>query len=953
MRQKSGLGLFMVIIVVITATTALLPLAHAHPFTQETIPAESSNAEVGLTQVIVSYSEEIEIEFSSLRVFNDAGDQIDNRDTQYHNDEKTLLVTTPPLEKGVYTVTSKVLSRVDGHLIPDAFVFGVGDVAVSSTTSTTPTELILYPEAAARFPGLVGQTIVLGIIIGSILIWATQRKEGFIKTELKTLETVYKNKFLTMAGIGIAAVFASNIGMLVLQAIRLDISPLNILETLFGQIWLARMILTIAVLIAWIILRRNSRLSIKSQIPMLIISLILIATTTAIGHGAATEQTGAVILDYIHNLVAAAWIGGVIFFAFILLPSFTDLRPEYREKISLLMMPRFSIIAIISVGIIIISGPILMWFLESDVDLIVGSLYGQLIIAKIMIAAMMVGIGAYNQIIVQQKAEDNLDSNTEIHVHKKLKHSLKIEAVLGVVLLGVVALLVNGTLPAGEVQAYEPSNTIMSDTRYGLSTTEFSESTQFFVDIYPFTSGSNTIKIKVTDSNGESISDLDTVKAKLSNPEKSITPIEIPLTKIQDVEGDEFEGEAVFGFSGKWLVEIEAQKSLTASESIEMDLLIKPRLENLRIEITEYDLPEEAEDAIDPKPLYPVYDDDGYIWISELTKPVLWRFSIEQETFEKFGFDGQASQALVIDKNKKVWFTDIPEQSIGYFDPKTQETSTIKLPEITPDEERTIPISLEVDNNNNIWISVVTKGVILKYYQDTQEFEEYVLPDRQSGPFDITIGPQGMIWFTESNAGKIGMINPNTKEITEIDSDITLASPEALLFDLNENLWITEHTDPAITKYNKLFDTFERIPVINPDSLPFGMALDRYGNIWFAQHQIDFLGIYDPHNNNMMEVAIPTETSFVQFIVADQSGQNIWFAEAEGNKIGVAKIVEVPVSQEQLLQDTESNRDNDFKIEYTELASPLIGLGIIVTSLLFIKNVENKRRLNKKILGID
>ena len=47
---------------------------------------------------------------------------------------------------------------------------------------------------------------------------------------------------------------------------------------------------------------------------------------------------------------------------------------------SLVMIPRFSIAFIISVGIVIITGPTLMWFVESDVGLITASVFGQLII---------------------------------------------------------------------------------------------------------------------------------------------------------------------------------------------------------------------------------------------------------------------------------------------------------------------------------------------------------------------------------------------------------------------------------------------------------------------------------------------------------------------------------------------------------------------------------------------
>jgi copper transport protein len=39
------------------------------------------------------------------------------------------------------------------------------------------------------------------------------------------------------------------------------------------------------------------------------------------------------------------------------------------------------------------------------------------------------------------------------------------------------------------------------------------------------------------------------------------------------------------------------------------------------------------------------------------------------------------------------------------------------------------------------------------------------------------------------------------------------------------------------------------------------------------------------------------------------------------------------------------------EIKYTELASPLIALGIIATSLSYVKSIQDKRRLNSLIIS--
>ena len=75
-----------------------IPYASAHPFTLETNPSSTENAPVGTSEVTVFYSEPIELDFSSLKVLDSNGNQIDNRDSNYFQGEKSLIVTTPPLE---------------------------------------------------------------------------------------------------------------------------------------------------------------------------------------------------------------------------------------------------------------------------------------------------------------------------------------------------------------------------------------------------------------------------------------------------------------------------------------------------------------------------------------------------------------------------------------------------------------------------------------------------------------------------------------------------------------------------------------------------------------------------------------------------------------------------------------------------------------------------------------
>ena len=910
-----------------------IPSAYAHPFLVDSEPGQGQNAAVGTTQIIVFYSEAIEIDFSELKVFDSNGNKIDNMDTAYYEGESSLVITTPSLEDGIYTVTSKVLSKIDGHLVQAAIIFGVGETQVdlSLLEAQEESEITFLPEAAARFPGIIGQTVVLGSVISGIVIWGTQRKR-FGKESRDLVNQAYRFKFAKLTGISLVAVFASNFIILAVQTLRLETSPIDVIDTAFGTTWLIRMIITIILLGIWFWMERKPHLSPKKHIPMLAASLVLIFTTTMMGHGAATELTAPIILDYVHNLLASVWIGGVIFFGFVLLPTLASLDGIQKAKVTLAILPRYSGMITIALGILIITGPTLLWFLESDVASLTNSTYGSLIIAKIMLAIVLIGFGAFYQFKIQRQAERNLKSG-KTFTFNKLSKPLKAEAMVGIALLGVVALLVNSSLPAGEIQTVDAQGITL-----GFSSTLFSEQAKFDVSVIPLGVGPNTISVLVSNVSGEPLPDISGLKIKVSNPQRNIAPIEISITELKSNDGTtRYEGDTTFGFAGTWEIEVEAQRTQTVNESVIFTVLVKPTLSEIRTEITEYDFPDP-----DTAPLYPRFDGDNTIWISDAAKPRIWEFSIDDQQFRSHEFNGLTTIFLDIDQNGKIWFTDTPNSMIGSFDPKTKKFETIKIPLLDAISEQSIPIAVKADFQNRIWVALVDKHRLLVYNQNTNEFEKFLqIQTEEAGPSALLVDDSGNVWFAEALSGKIGMVDSKTYQITEFAPDPLLDEPFALLFDKSGSLWIAEHIGPGITKFDPILETFERVKAPNPESLPFGMAIDKYDNIWFGQHITDELAVYDPYNDQLIEVPIPTPESFTQFITADNDG-NIWFVEQRGKKLGMVSISSVPGQAKVVIDGSD-----EFDFNYAEIVSPLIAGGIVISSLFFVKSVHDKRRIDE------
>lgn len=73
----------------------------------------------------LQFSERLEPAYSSVRVLNDRGQQVDRRDSQVDRANPALLrVTLPPLPAGTYRVSWRVLS-IDADVTDGEFIFRI------------------------------------------------------------------------------------------------------------------------------------------------------------------------------------------------------------------------------------------------------------------------------------------------------------------------------------------------------------------------------------------------------------------------------------------------------------------------------------------------------------------------------------------------------------------------------------------------------------------------------------------------------------------------------------------------------------------------------------------------------------------------------------------------------------------------------------------------------------
>jgi methionine-rich copper-binding protein CopC len=112
--------------VAFVAALSLATPALAHAFLDHASPAVGSRVHGSPPEVKLWFSQELEPAFSTIRVLNAAGTQVDKNDKAADpNDRTQLHVSLPPLPAGTYKVIWRALS-VDAHVTEGDFVFDVG-----------------------------------------------------------------------------------------------------------------------------------------------------------------------------------------------------------------------------------------------------------------------------------------------------------------------------------------------------------------------------------------------------------------------------------------------------------------------------------------------------------------------------------------------------------------------------------------------------------------------------------------------------------------------------------------------------------------------------------------------------------------------------------------------------------------------------------------------------------
>ncbi|MBU6458685.1 MAG: copper homeostasis membrane protein CopD [Bradyrhizobium sp.] len=212
-------------------------------------------------------------------------------------------------------------------------------------------------------------------------------------------------------------------------------------ETQFGLVTEIRAVL--AVLLSACLLLRHSVLS---RWLALLVASALVAAIAWTGHAGSTlGELGNLHLaaDVLHLCAASAWIGGLAGLAILFEVGRRRPAPEWRP-LQQDAISRFSILGMISVAALIVSGLANAWILVGSFRALLVTDYGRLLLLKIAAFAIMIAFAAVNRLWLTPRLALVPKEVAHPSALSALRRNTLIEIVLGLAIFAMVGVL--GTL---------------------------------------------------------------------------------------------------------------------------------------------------------------------------------------------------------------------------------------------------------------------------------------------------------------------------------------------------------------------------------------------------------------------------------------------------------------------------------------------------------------------------
>jgi copper transport protein len=543
-----------VLVAVALIALATAPAASAHSVLIATEPANDSILETSPDHVLLRFDERVESALGSVRVFDGNGERVDAETISKPKPNEVMVEIGDDLPRGTYTVAWRVISA-DSDPINGAFVFHVeapgpqpAGIAAQVLEDTPVLVSVLY--TAGRFFDFALLLLCAGGVATLVLALGSAPRE--LRYRLYGLLGVLATALAAVALIGLPLQGAAASGFSLVDAFSWDVIS-AVMDTRYGDASLIRAALAATLALVALALRSSGG---RGELPLTGLAIVLVAgmiiTPSASGHASVSGPLS-FVADIAHIQAAAAWTGGLAFLVLGL-----ALAGDDRWPLATRSVPRFSNMAMVSVGLLIVAGTTNGYLQVRTWSALWETKYGLLLLGKIGLLLPLLALGAYNNRFAVPRLKAGIASVLE---RRRFLQAASLELALMVAVVGVTAVLVNAPPAKSEAEMHGPATAevVVGDL-------------ETHVTVEPAMAGPNQIHLTFMGQGGEP-PELAEVRVSATLASVGIGPLR--YTAKEAAHGEWTVPNARLTIPGDWQLRIEARRGefelLTETVSISIE----------------------------------------------------------------------------------------------------------------------------------------------------------------------------------------------------------------------------------------------------------------------------------------------------------------------------------------------------------------------------------------------
>ena len=269
--------------------------------------------------------------------------------------------------------------------------------------------------------------------------------------------------------------------------------------------------------------------------------LIALASLPVVGHTRSIPPTWLMVSsDLVHGITGAAWFGGLVGLAILLVTSGrTDPAAGARA------VTRFSLLAGLLVAAAALSGVMMAFRIVDGPAALTGTTYGRLLIAKLVLLLIPLVLAGWNRLQLVPTVERAPDEAT---AWRRLRFSVIAEASVLVVVVAITGFLV---LQSPNVS---PDTAVAAPAAVPFEQAVDLDDGYLTIRVYPAMVGENDVVLEVWGADGAGVELLEDPTVELTLPDQDLGPLSFTLAATEDP--GRYTGTVQIPLDGSWEISI-------------------------------------------------------------------------------------------------------------------------------------------------------------------------------------------------------------------------------------------------------------------------------------------------------------------------------------------------------------------------------------------------------------